>query len=64
MEEEEEEEEEVICEDLIQEARSGDKINLDAHTLEMIKDVKKAHDDFTRRTRGRVELKDLVLEGW
>ena len=48
--EEEEEEEEVIREDLIQEARSGDKINLDAHTLEMIKDVKKARDDFTGRT--------------
>ena len=47
--EEEEEEEEVVREDLIQEVRSGDKINLDAYTLEMIKDVKKARDDFTRR---------------
>jgi len=47
---EEEEKEEVIREDLIQKARSRDKINLDAYTLEMIKDVKKARDDFTRRT--------------
>lgn len=47
---EEGEEEEVIRENLIQEARSGDKINLDAYTLEMIKDVKKARDDFTGRT--------------
>jgi hypothetical protein len=47
--EEEEEEEEAIREDLIQEARSGDKIILDAHTLEIIKNVKKARDVFTRR---------------
>jgi hypothetical protein len=47
---EEEAEEEVIREDLIQEVRSGDKINLDAHTLEMIKEVKRASDVFTGRT--------------
>lgn len=50
MEEEEEEGEEEVIREVVQEARSGDKINLDAHTLEMIKDVKKAHDVFTRRT--------------
>jgi hypothetical protein len=43
-------EEEVIREDLMQEVRSGDKINLDARTLEMIKDVKRARDVFTGQT--------------
>lgn len=45
---EEEVEEEVIYEDLIQEVRSRDKINLDTYILEIIKDIKRARDVFTR----------------
>ena len=44
---EEKEEKEIIHEDLIQEIGSGDKINLNAYILEIIKDIKKVYNDFT-----------------